>query len=98
VNELRVRELVPESTIGAIQRDFDQYHSHVWNARNAIYVLWLACVNTKYTPGDPSVLELHSKADKQRKILDKNGAALLIDVAKKIDQRVILWHWDFWNR
>jgi hypothetical protein len=42
VNELRVRELVPESTITAIQRDFAQYHSHVWNARDAIYALWLA--------------------------------------------------------
>jgi hypothetical protein len=84
INEILVRELVPKTKISAIKQDFAEYHADMWNARNAIHALWMACLSANYTPGDPAILALHDEANKQRKTLEEKGSALLIDAAKNI--------------
>jgi hypothetical protein len=84
MNELRVHKLVSDSELEVIHKNFDEYQRQMWYARDAIADLWHACMSAKYSPSDPSIDQLHGKADEVRKKLEHEGSKLLIKSTEQI--------------
>jgi hypothetical protein len=88
VNELRLRRLAPEESIVAIKGYFSEYHHYVWSARDSLMILWTACVNSDYSPGDPNIQKLIVDAKDYRNTLENEGVALILKAAHKIQEQV----------